>query len=181
MLAAERYDGAEPVNLGTGVEISIRDLAELVREATGFEGDRVGPVEAERAAAPLSRHERGPSCSASRRERSRRPRRTVEWYRFEPLRDEHGGDPSGPAVGLSLQPSHAADTVARHVIVVLAAIVAFQILATVALFFSVNHNGWLTYQGGDQIWLATSAWLLGKGMIGFALTEPRLAAACSPP
>ena len=66
---------------------------------------------------------------------------------------------------------HAADTVARHVIVVLAAIVAFQILATVALFFSVNHNGWLTYQGGDQIWLATSAWLLGKGMIGFALTS----------
>ena len=30
-LAAERYDGAEPVNLGTGVEISIRELAELDR------------------------------------------------------------------------------------------------------------------------------------------------------
>ena len=29
-LAAERYDGAEPVNLGTGEEIAIRDLAELV-------------------------------------------------------------------------------------------------------------------------------------------------------
>jgi GDP-L-fucose synthase len=37
-LAAERYDGAEPVNLGTGDEISIRDLAELVREATGYKG-----------------------------------------------------------------------------------------------------------------------------------------------
>ncbi len=37
-LAAERYDGAEPVNLGTGEEIAIRDLAELVRDATGFEG-----------------------------------------------------------------------------------------------------------------------------------------------
>jgi len=38
MLAAERYDGAEPVNLGTGEEISIRDLAELVRSETGFGG-----------------------------------------------------------------------------------------------------------------------------------------------
>jgi GDP-L-fucose synthase len=37
-LAAERYDGAEPVNLGTGDETSIRDLAELVREATGYKG-----------------------------------------------------------------------------------------------------------------------------------------------
>jgi nucleoside-diphosphate-sugar epimerase len=37
-LAAERYDGAEPVNLGTGAEISIRDLAELVADVTGFEG-----------------------------------------------------------------------------------------------------------------------------------------------
>ena len=36
--AAERYDGAEPVNLGTGEEIAIHDLAELVRDATGFEG-----------------------------------------------------------------------------------------------------------------------------------------------
>ena len=36
--AAERYDGTEPVNLGTGEEIAIRDLAELVRDATGFEG-----------------------------------------------------------------------------------------------------------------------------------------------
>lgn len=38
VLAAERYDGAEPVNLGTGEEIAIGDLAELVRRATGFTG-----------------------------------------------------------------------------------------------------------------------------------------------
>jgi GDP-L-fucose synthase len=37
-LAAERYDGAEPVNLGAGAEISIRDLAELVADVTGFDG-----------------------------------------------------------------------------------------------------------------------------------------------
>jgi GDP-L-fucose synthase len=38
-LAAERYDGAEPVNVGTGEEISIRDLAELVANVTGFAGE----------------------------------------------------------------------------------------------------------------------------------------------
>jgi GDP-L-fucose synthase len=37
-LAAERWDGPEPVNLGTGQEISIRELAELVGDVTGFEG-----------------------------------------------------------------------------------------------------------------------------------------------
>jgi GDP-L-fucose synthase len=38
MLAAELYDGAEPVNLGAGKEISIRELAELVAQITGFGG-----------------------------------------------------------------------------------------------------------------------------------------------
>ncbi|HJQ72515.1 MAG TPA: GDP-L-fucose synthase [Actinomycetota bacterium] len=36
--AGERYEGAEPVNLGTGREISIRDLATLIAERTGFRG-----------------------------------------------------------------------------------------------------------------------------------------------
>ena len=36
--AAERYDGAEPVNLGTGNEISIRDLAQLIAAEVGFAG-----------------------------------------------------------------------------------------------------------------------------------------------
>ena len=66
--------------------------------------------------------------------------------------------------------SRAADAVARHVIVALGGIVCFQIAATALLFFSVHRNGWLTYQGGDQIWLVTSAWLLGKGTVSYALT-----------
>ena len=37
-LAADRYDSADPVNLGSGQEISIRDLAALVADLTGFEG-----------------------------------------------------------------------------------------------------------------------------------------------
>jgi GDP-L-fucose synthase len=38
VLAAERYDGAEPVNLGSGSEISIRDLVQLIVNLTGFKG-----------------------------------------------------------------------------------------------------------------------------------------------
>ncbi len=38
ILAAQRYDGAEPVNLGRGVEISIRDLVHVIAELTQFRG-----------------------------------------------------------------------------------------------------------------------------------------------
>jgi GDP-L-fucose synthase len=38
VLATERYDGAEPVNIGTGSEISIRNLAEQIAALTGFTG-----------------------------------------------------------------------------------------------------------------------------------------------
>jgi GDP-L-fucose synthase len=38
VLATERYDGADPVNLGSGREISIRDLATAVAKATRFTG-----------------------------------------------------------------------------------------------------------------------------------------------
>jgi GDP-L-fucose synthase len=38
ILAGERYDDPEPVNLGSGAEISIKDLAARVAEATGFAG-----------------------------------------------------------------------------------------------------------------------------------------------
>lgn len=37
--AAEIYDGAEPVNLGAGQEVTIRDLVALIAEMTGFEGE----------------------------------------------------------------------------------------------------------------------------------------------
>lgn len=39
LLAAERYDSSEAVNLGSGVEISIRDLAELVGRICKYEGE----------------------------------------------------------------------------------------------------------------------------------------------
>jgi GDP-L-fucose synthase len=41
LLAAERYDQPDPVNIGAGREISIKDLAELIARLTGFEGQLV--------------------------------------------------------------------------------------------------------------------------------------------
>jgi len=38
LLAAEHYEGAEPVNIGTGMEIKIKDLAALIAELAGFQG-----------------------------------------------------------------------------------------------------------------------------------------------
>jgi nucleoside-diphosphate-sugar epimerase len=40
-LAAERYDSVEPVNLGSGMEISIRDLAETIARLLDFNGQIV--------------------------------------------------------------------------------------------------------------------------------------------
>ena len=39
--AAEKYSGAEPVNLGSGHELSIRDLAMMIARLTGYPGDLV--------------------------------------------------------------------------------------------------------------------------------------------
>ena len=39
VLAAERYDGAEPANLGVGKEITIRELVERIVHLTGFRGE----------------------------------------------------------------------------------------------------------------------------------------------
>lgn len=41
VLGAERYDASEPVNLGAGMEISIKDLAHLIAELTNFSGEIV--------------------------------------------------------------------------------------------------------------------------------------------
>lgn len=39
--ATERYEGAEPVNIGAGQEVVIRDLVETIASLTGFEGEIV--------------------------------------------------------------------------------------------------------------------------------------------
>jgi len=40
-MATEKYDGSEPVNLGAGFEITIKDLAEKIKDMTGFKGKLV--------------------------------------------------------------------------------------------------------------------------------------------
>jgi GDP-L-fucose synthase len=39
VLAAEDYDGGEPINLGSGFEVSIKDLAELLKRMMGYRGE----------------------------------------------------------------------------------------------------------------------------------------------
>lgn len=39
LLATEHYNGSEPVNIGAGFEITIKDLAEKIVNLTGFEGE----------------------------------------------------------------------------------------------------------------------------------------------
>ena len=47
----------------------------------------------------------------------------------------------------------------------LAALIVCQWLAVAALALSVRHNGWLFYQGGDQVWFYTGAYSLSFGDI----------------
>ena len=85
-LAAERYDGAEPVNLGTGVETSIRELAETVADVTGFEGEIVWdtsmPNGQPRRSLDASRAREGFGWVA-RTPLRQGLERTVAWYRSE--------------------------------------------------------------------------------------------------
>lgn len=41
LLATEKYNKSEPVNLGSGMEISIKDLVTLIAKLTGFKGDLI--------------------------------------------------------------------------------------------------------------------------------------------
>ena len=84
LLAADRYDGPDPVNLGTSEEISIRDLAELVAELTGFEGEIVWdtsmPNGQPRRRLDVSRAKELFGFEAQTRLRDGLAR-TIEWYR----------------------------------------------------------------------------------------------------
>ena len=87
LLASEKYNGPDPVNLGSGYEISIKDLVEMIARLTGFEGKLVWDT-----SKPNGQPRRG--LDVSRAEalfgfRAGTPfeeglRRTIEWYK------EHG-------------------------------------------------------------------------------------------
>ena len=84
VLATERYDGDEPVNIGAGFEIGIRDLAELIAELTGFKGrlvfDRSKPDGQPRRMLDVTRAESRFGFKATTDFRVGL-RRTIEWYR----------------------------------------------------------------------------------------------------
>jgi GDP-L-fucose synthase len=83
-LAARRYSGPEPVNLGAGFEITIRDLVALIARLMGFQGrirfDRGKPDGQPRRSLDTSRAERlfGFRAATGFEEGLRR---TIEWYR----------------------------------------------------------------------------------------------------
>ncbi len=84
--ATEQYDRPEPVNVGAGFEISIRDLAELIAEQTGFTGrlafDRTKPDGQPRRSLDVTRARHAFGFSASTDFRAGL-RRTIEWYRAQ--------------------------------------------------------------------------------------------------
>jgi GDP-L-fucose synthase len=83
VLAAERYNGPEPFNLGSGQEIQIKDLAELIVRLTGFQGkivwDTSKPNGQPRRALDTSRAEKFFGFRAQTNF-EQGLRRTIEWY-----------------------------------------------------------------------------------------------------
>lgn len=83
VLAAERYDEPEPVNLGVDAEITIRELAELIARLTGFTGelrwDATKPDGQPRRALDTSRATAAFAFSAAT-SLEEGLRRTVDWY-----------------------------------------------------------------------------------------------------
>ena len=86
ILAAEQYDKPEPVNLGTDLEISIKDLTQLIVELTGFKGavkwDASQPDGQPRRRLDVTRarKEFGFSAAVTFREGLQK---TVDWYKAQ--------------------------------------------------------------------------------------------------
>jgi GDP-L-fucose synthase len=84
VLATERYDAGDPVNIGAGSEISIRDLAHLIAAETGFTGELLWDTTKldgqPRRALDVSRAEQLFGFRA-RTDFITGLRKTIEWYR----------------------------------------------------------------------------------------------------
>ncbi|MGO9602684.1 MAG: GDP-L-fucose synthase family protein [Candidatus Binataceae bacterium] len=84
VLATAKYDKEEPVNLGVGSEITIRELAVLIAELTGFKGkilwDKTKPDGQPRRCLDISRAEQEFGFRATT-DFVEGLRHTIEWYR----------------------------------------------------------------------------------------------------
>jgi len=77
------YDGNEPINIGTGEDLTIKELAELIKEVVGYEGeirfDKTKPDGTPRKLLDVSRlHNAGWSHKISLREGIEN---TYEWFK----------------------------------------------------------------------------------------------------
>jgi len=98
ILAAERYNKPEPVNLGAGMEITIHDLVDLIQELTHYSGDIHWDT-----SKPDGQPKRSLDVSRAEMEfgfRAKLPfreglQRTIEWYETyseQPVQEERSGD-----------------------------------------------------------------------------------------
>lgn len=90
LLATERYNKPEPVNLGVGFEIKIKDLVELIAELTGFEGeikwDTTKPDGQPRRCLDTTKAEKEFGFKANTNFREGLMK-TIEWYREQRLKE----------------------------------------------------------------------------------------------
>lgn len=84
VLAAEKYESSEPVNIGSGMEISIKDLTEVIAKLVGYEGkivwDRTKPNGQPRRCLDVSKAKEcfGYEAKVKFEEGLKK---TIEWYR----------------------------------------------------------------------------------------------------
>jgi GDP-L-fucose synthase len=86
LLATEKYNGSDPVNLGSGMETSIKDLVTLIARLTGYQGELVWntskPNGQPRRRLNVERAEREFGFKA-RVNFEEGLRRTIEWYQAQ--------------------------------------------------------------------------------------------------
>ena len=66
------------------------------------------------------------------------------------------------AVGAARRSGHTVDRLCERPRAVVGTLIVGQIALVLIFALLVEHNGWVWYQGGDQIWMTTSGWLLGQ-------------------
>jgi GDP-L-fucose synthase len=90
LAAAEKYDKPEPVNLGTGEEITIKNLSTLIAKLTGFKGeviwDRTKPDGQPRRCLDISRAKREFGFEA-KTDLKTGLKKTIAWYNCNQERD----------------------------------------------------------------------------------------------
>jgi len=84
ILATEKYNKSDPVNIGAGFEISIKDLVNLIAKLTGFKGkiiwDKTKPDGQPRRCLDISRARREFSFKA-KTQFEEGLKKTIEWYK----------------------------------------------------------------------------------------------------